>query len=126
MKSYLENTSILLNLSCSEESEMVLFVCILTDNYEFLWETGETGETVWIWFLFYTNKERSTKPHDFVYGACSIETRTTSKSRFWENRKKRFWPQNSEIAYHFYISSKIRGYFKAHPKIKNFYNGTLF
>ena len=53
-----------LNLSCLEESGMVLFVYILTDNYEFLWETGIH---VWIWFLLYTNKEGSTKPHDFVY-----------------------------------------------------------
>jgi hypothetical protein len=35
MKNYLEDTNIPLNLPCLEESEMVLFVCILTDNYEF-------------------------------------------------------------------------------------------
>ena len=34
-----------------------------------------------------------------------------SKSRFWDNQKKRFWPKNSEVTYHFYIyDKKIRGY----------------
>ena len=41
-----------------------------------------------------------------LYGAWTIETAQTSKSRFWDNQKKRFWPKNSVYVYHLLIYYK--------------------